>query len=236
MTTTFTRTREQLRTLVLGKLQQYSVGETISSEDSDVVYEAIDLRLKEMHRLGIFWRKVTNVPVTFSLSSSVATASAGAGDVLFPLRMTFTNGSNDDPIDIIGKDAYASIPDKTRTGDPETAMWKGGSEFIFYPVPSSNGTAKLLYEKIADDTAASSAPDVEVSMLRWLKDIVAYDLADHFGVEEARIVRLEREAAKAEKNIRKLAVERVDMLPVAVDDWTGYGGTYDKESDYGFHS
>jgi len=232
MTTTFTRTREQLRTLVLGKLGVYSVGETISSDDSNLVYEAIDLRLKEMHRLGVFWRKVTSVPVTFSLSASIATASAGAGEVLFPIRLTYTNGSQDDPIRIIGKDEYADIPDKTRGGNPEVAMWKGGSEFIFYPVPTADGTGKLLYEKIADDTAASTAPDVEVSMMRWLKDIVAYDLGDHFGLPEARMVRLEREAKAAELNIRKLAVERTDYTPVAVDDWTGIRNS--RETDYGF--
>lgn len=232
MTTSFTRTREQLRTLVLGKLGVYSVGETISSDDSDLVYEAIDLRLKEMHRLGIFWRKVTSVPVTCSLSASIATASAGAGEILFPIRLTYTNGSEDEPIRLVGKDEYADIPDKTRGGNPEIAMWKGGSEFIFYPVPTANGTAKILYEKIADDTAASTAPDVEVSMMRWLKDIIAYDLGDHYGLSDAKMQRLEREAKIAEVNIRRLAVERVDYNPVAVDDWTGI--RHSRETDYGF--
>jgi len=219
--------------MVLGKLRAYSVGETVSSEDSTLVYEAIDLRLKEIHRLGIFWRKVTSVPVTFSLSASIATASAGAGEILFPIKLTYTNGSEDDPIRLVGRDEYADISDKTRGGNPEIAMWKGGSEFIFYPVPTANGTAKLLYEKIADDTAASTAPDVDVAMLRWLRDIVAYDLGDNYMIPEKRMQRLERESMVAEKNIRKLAVERVDFNAVAVDDFTGIRNS--RETDYGFY-
>lgn len=230
MSTTFTRTREQLRDMVLAKLGELDPGETVSSNDATTVYEAIDLRLKELHRLGIFWRKVTSTPTTFSLSSSIASASAGAGEILFPIRMTFTNGSEDDPIRIIGKDEYAAITDKTRTGDPELALWEAPTKFIFYPVPDADGTAKLLYERIADDTAASTAPDVEVSMMRALKDIVAYDLADVFGKPEPMIQRLEREAMRAELSIRKLAVERVGYAPVQVDEFTDYRGI---ETDYG---
>ena len=230
MSTSFTRTREQLRDMVLAKLGELDPGETVSTNDATTVYEAIDVRLKELHRLGILWRKVTSTPTTFSLSSGVASASAGAGEILFPIRMTFTNGSEDDPIRIIGKDEYAAIPDKTTTGDPELALWEAPTKFIFYPVPDADGTAKLLYERIIDDTAASTAPDVEVSMMRALKDIVAYDLADVFGKPEQMIARLEREALRAELSLRKLAVERVGYATVQVDEFTNYRGI---ETDYG---
>lgn len=232
MTTSFTRTRTQLASMVMRKLGMMNSGESVNTNDQDVIYEAIDLRLKEMHRLGIFWRKVTNVPVTFSLTASVATASAGAGDILFPIKMTFSDGTNYDPVKIIGYTEYAAIYDKTRVGDPEYAMWKGGSEFILYPVPSANGTAKLLYEKIADDTSAGAAIDVDVSMLRWVKDIVAYDVADDFGKSEQTIQRFAAESQRAELNIRKLGMPRVDMLPVAVDDFDDR--PYTRETDYGW--
>jgi hypothetical protein len=182
-----------------------------------------------MHTDGTFWRKVTNVPVTFSLSSSIATASAGAGDILFPLKVTFTNGDNDDPVRLIGIREYASIPDKTRSGNPECVLWKGGSEFIFHPVPNADGTAKLVYEKLADDTSAGAAPDVEVSMMRWLKDELAYDLGDEFGQTEQKMQRLMRESMVADKMIKKLSVQRVDTVPVAVDD---FERSYRHETDY----
>ena len=231
MSTSFTRTRLEIARRVLGQVTKALPAQaSIASADLDTIYEAVDLRLKEIHKLGIFWRKVTNVPVTFSLSSSVATASAGAGDILFPIKMTFTNSSSDDPMDIIGYREYAAIPDKDAIGNPKKAMWKGGSEFIFYPVPNANGTGKLLYERIADDTTAGSAIDVDVSMIRSMINMVKYDVADDFGVDEQTQARWERAASQAERDIQKLAALRTDLQPVAVDDWTSRNQS---ETDYG---
>ena len=232
MSTSFTRTRLEIARRVLGQVLKMSPSvASVASADLDTVYEALDLRLKSMHKLGIFWRKVTSVPVTFSLSSSIATASAGAGDILFPMKVTFTNGDNDDPVDIIGPRQYAAIADKDRTGNPEKVLWKGGSEFLFYPVPSANGTAKLLYEKIADDTTAGSAVDIDVSMIHSMVSIIKYDVADDYGIAEQTQQRWMVEANKAERDIQKLSSPRVDFAPVAVDDWRT---DRDIETDYGW--
>jgi hypothetical protein len=233
VSTSFTRTRLQVAQRVLGKVTKMSPAQaSVASADLDTVYEAIDLRLKELHKLDVFWRKVTSVPVTFSLSAGVATASAGAGDILFPMKVTFTNGPNDDPVYIIGIKEYAEIVDKTRTGNPEKVLWKGGSEFIFYPVPSANGTAKLLYEKIADDTTAGSAMDVDVSMIRPMVDIIKYDIADDYGVDETTQVRWRAECEKAERDIRKLGAPKTDLLPVQVDDFDNRQPNSRQSSDY----
>lgn len=228
MSTSFTRTRNQIAQRVLSKV--IKIGQvSATTAEYDTVNEAIDLLLKEMHKLGIFWRKATSVPVTFSLTAGIVSASAGAGDILFPIKVTFTNGSMDDPVDIISYRQYAEIPNKTDTGNPTRVLWKGGSEFMFHPVPLSDGTAKLLYEKIADDTTAGAAVDVDVSMIRPLVDIVKYDVADDFGVPEQTKIRWMKESDKAEKDIRKLGAQRVDYAPVPVDSWTGDRNT---ETDY----
>lgn len=226
MSISYSRTRNQLKTMVLDKLGVTST----TSADADKVYEAIDLRLKEMHRLGIFWRKVSKVPLSFTVTGGINSASASV-DILFPIKMTVVDGSDDVPVMIVGASEYAAIPDKTRTGVPEKALWKGSAEFVFHPVAVTTTTAKLLYEKIADDTADATAPDVDVAMLRWLKDLCAYDLCDTFRQPEPKIVRLERESLRAELNIRKLAVQRVDYAPVAVDDFDS--GPHGAETDYG---
>ena len=230
MATSFNRTRTQLAQRILG--QVIKIGAiTATSAHASLVYEALDLRLKEIHKLGVFWRKVTSVPVTFSLSSSIATASAGAGDILFPLKVTFTNSGNDDPVSIIGRREYAAISEKSKVGNPEKVMWKGDSEFVFWPVPGSNGTAKLLYEKIADDTSAGAVIDVDVSMLRSIIAMVKYDIADDFGIQEATQNRWMAEAEKAERNIQKLSAQRTDYEAVAVDDWASDRNV---ETDYGW--
>lgn len=219
MSTSFNLTRTQIAQRVLGKV--IALGNaSMASADSDTVYQAIDLRLKEMHKLGIFWRKVTEVPVSFSLANGINSVSAGAGDILFPIKMTFTDGTRDDPVNIIGKEEYAAIPDKTLRGPPVQALWKGGSEFLLFPVPLANGTGKLLYEKIADDTSHGAAIDVEASMIRAMIDLVKYDVADDYGIPENKMARWRSEAAQAERDIRKLGTRsRVDLSAVAVDDF-----------------
>ena len=230
MPVTFTRTREQLRSMVLRKLGVIGASTSVVSADADIVYEAIDLRLKEMHRKGICWRKVDKVPATFSVTAGVASAHYGTNDILFPIHMAVVNSSIDDPLDIIGPIEYARIESKTDRGVPEKALWKGSTEFMFYPVPLSSGVVKIVYEKIADDTSVGGAADVEVSMMRWLKDIIAYDIGDDFGMDEGRMQRFQKEAMMAENNIRKLSVERKDFTQVQVDGWPDFQER--RETDY----
>lgn len=222
MSVTFTRTREQLRSMVLRKLGVMGGATSVVSADADIVYEAIDLRLKELHRKGIFWRKVDKVPATFSIGAGLSSAHAAFNDILFPIHMTVLDGSLDEPLTIIGPIEYAAIENKDNTGTPEKVLWKGSTEFVFYPIPLAASTVKIVYEKIGDDTSAGSAVDVEVSMIRWMKDIVAYDIGDDFGMDEARMNRFAREAEMAEKNIRKLSAERKGFSSVAVDGWPDY--------------
>jgi len=203
---------------------------TVVSADADIVYEAIDLRLKEAHRLGIVWRKVDTLPLSFTVSAGVNSASASV-DIQFPISLHIVDNSQDEPVEIISPPKYAAIMDKTETGLPTMAVWDRSAKFTFWPVPLSNTTAKLTYERIHDDTSAGAVIDSDVAMLRWWKDIIAYDIADDFGVEEAKINRLAQESIRAEINIRKLNVLRVDYEPVAVDDFDNL--RFQNETDYG---
>jgi hypothetical protein len=206
--------------MVLRKLGVLGAATSVVSADADIVYEAIDLRLKELHKDGIIWRKVDRVPASFSLTAGVATAHAATNDILFPIKMMVSDGSLEEPLEIIGAIGYARIEDKDLAGIPTKALWKGSTEFAFHPVPVTGHTVSITYEKIADDTSAGSAADLDVSMLRSIKDMIAYDIADDFGVDENKIQRLAQESKMAEKTIRKLTAERKDFTRVAVDEWT----------------
>ena len=217
MTTNFSRTRNQLATKILSKITQ-SGSNSVSSTDAGLVYEAIDLRLKEMQKLGIFWRKVNKTPLSFTITANINSASASA-DVLFPVAMYVTDNSADVEVEIIGIKEYADIQNKTDSGTPTKVLWNGSAEFIFWPVPIANTTAKLTYEKLIDDTADATAPDIEVSMMKSLIDIIAYDLGDDFGVNESKMRRWETAAERAERNIRKLGVQRVALTAVVIDSY-----------------
>lgn len=230
MTTSWTRTREQLGQMVLRKIGVLEAGEAVVSADAHIVYEAFDARLKEMHRLGTFWRKVSPVPsLSFTLTASTNSASATA-DILFPIQMTVSNNSADDPVIIVGIREWNDIADKTETGVPEKCYWKGGAEFLFWPIPDQAYTAKIAYEKFADDTSAGAALDIDVSMIRWMKDVISYDVADDFKVNENKVRRFQAEAIQAEKNIRMLAVQKVEYTEVQVD---GHYPRGRRETDYG---
>jgi len=217
--------------MVMRKLGVIGSATSVVSADAEIVYEAIDLRLKEMHRKGIFWRKVDKVPATFSVTAGVVSAHYGTNDILFPIHMTVLNNSVDDPMTIIGPIEYSRIENKTDQGTPDKVLWKGSTEFMFHPVPNDSTTIKIVYEKIADDTTAGSAADVEISMVRWLKDIIAYDVGDDFGIDEARMQRFQKEAMVAENNMRKLSVERKEFSDVQVDGWPDFQDR--RETDYG---
>lgn len=231
MSTNYSRTREQLRSMVLRKLGVIGASTSVVSADADIVYEAIDLRLKEMHRRGVLWYKVDEVPVVFSLTSAVASARVLTVDIQFPIILTIRDASVDEQVEIIGTVEWAKIPDKTRTGLPEKALWAGSDEFMFYPIPIANTSARLTYQRIPHDTTAGSAVDAEIAIVRWVKDLVAYDVSDDFGIDEARISRFMKEAEIAERRIRALLVERKNYSPVAVDSWEY--PTSGRESDYG---
>lgn len=229
MTIAFTLTRQAVAQKVLGKIQQVKPTAVVSA-DMELVYEAVDLRLKEIHSLGIYWRKVDKTPFSFSVTSAVTAASATA-DILIPIKLTISDGSRDEPVMLITPRAYASIRDKAETGTPNKAVWDGSAGFVFHPISTTNRTAKLVYERIADDTANSTAPDVDVAMLRSLCDIVKYDVGDHFGVPEQKMVRWKVECTEAEKRIRNLSAPRADYAPVEIEvsEWDSDG----RETDYG---
>lgn len=214
-TYTFTRTREQLRDLVLRKLGALGAGETANSDDAAIVYEALDLRIKELHAKNKLWFKVSGAQTSVALTSGVATVAA-ASDVLYPETFSLRINGEDTPLEIIGNTQYQQIPNKADQGQPERVMFAGGV-YYFHPVPNAAYTGKLTYQQIGADTAAATAPDVQASMLRSLRSLLAYDLADDFGIPENRIVRMKLEADDAMRTILALNQQRVDNEPVQTE-------------------
>lgn len=202
----FTRTREQMMTKILVKLGAYGSGETPDSADSDLVYEAIDLRLKELHALGTLWYQVSGAASDVALVGGTATANAPS-DCLFPVSISVRVNDDDNPVELIDHRQYQAIPNKTDTGEPEVCFFSGGV-LRFWPVPDANYTAKLTYEAIAADTVAAAAPDISVSMMRAFIVVVASDLAEDFGKSESEIIRRAADAREAMKTIRALNVQR----------------------------
>jgi hypothetical protein len=215
--TAFTRTLPQIVELVLRKLGAAGVGDPIAPDDTAVVREAVDLRLQELHALGVLWFNVAGAATDLTLVSGTASLSlATVDDFLYPISLRLRVGTDDQDIEIISHRQYQDLPNKSDTGEPEKAFISGGIAY-FWPTPNDNYTAKLTYQALADSTTATGSPDVAVSMLRSLVTLVAADLIDDFDVQEPKASRILAQAKEAQRTIRALNTERVDTSTVEVD-------------------
>lgn len=214
-TYSYSRTRNQIIAKVLRKHGVIEAGGTPETADSDIVSEALDLRLKEMHKLGVLWYQVSGAQTDVALTGGTVTASTPT-DFLFAVSMSVRIDGEDVPLDIIGHREYQAIPNKTDTGEPEK-VFISGQTCRFWPVPDAAYTAKLTYQAIAADSLDATAPDVEISMVRSLCNILAYDVADEYGVPEGKLQRMAQEAVIAERTIKNLSTERVDVAPVTAE-------------------
>lgn len=213
MATSFTRTREEMCDIILRKLGVGAIGQAPAPEDSAVVYEGMDLRLKELHALGILWWQVAGATTNVTLVGGTTTATITPTDFLFPVTMALRVDDEDFPIEIIGHREYQAIQDKSSTGEPNKVFISGSTAY-FYPTPDTAYTAKLTYQAIADDTAASTAPDVPVACMRAFGVLVASDLADDFSLPEQKVQRLLAQSAMSLRTIQTLNAQRVDTTTV----------------------
>jgi hypothetical protein len=215
MSYTFTRTIPQMVEIVLRKLGALGIGETVSPEDKAVVREAIDLRLKELHGLGVLWYNVAGATTDLVLTGGVATKSLSAiTDFLFPVTVKLRVGTEDREVDIISHREYHDIDNKADAGEPEKVFFAPGGTAYFWPVPQTGYTAKMTYQAIAEDTTSTGVPDIPASMMRALSAVVAWDLLEEFEVVGAKAASLTQQGKDAEKTIRTLNTERVDITPV----------------------
>lgn len=215
-TFTFTRTREQLRDAILRKLGRLAIGQSVPSEHSTIVYEAMDLRLKELHAKDALWFDVSGAQTDVAMTQGSNTVALGA-NVLYPLTLAISVDGKDQPIDLVGHREFQKIRTKTETGQPTKALFSGGALYL-WPVPNMNYTAKMTFQSVAADTAPATAPDVDTGMLRSFKNIVAYDLVDDFMLtNEAKIARMRADAEEGMKTILELNQQKTDNTTVTAE-------------------
>lgn len=216
MSYTFSRTREQMRDMIARKLGVKEAGQELDAEDASIIFEAMDLRLKELHALGVLWWNVAGASTSIALTSGQVTATISESDYLLPVSLMLVVGNDEQPIELIGHSQYQAIEDKDSTGEPVKAFISG-STIRLWPVPQTGYTAKLTYQSIAADTEANTAPDVQVSMQRAFAAVVAGDLVDDFDVEAGKAARLIALQEHAIRTIRALNDQRVDVATVQAE-------------------
>lgn len=215
-TYTWTRTREQLRDMILRKLGVIGAADIAAAEDAALVYEAMDARLKELQTLHILWWNVAGAQTALALTAGTATATITALDFLYPVTITVLVGTDEQPLRIADHREYQAIQNKAERGTPEL-VFVDGMTCRFWPVPNTNTTAKLTYQAISDDVANGVAPDVPPAAMRAFALLVAGDLVDDFGLNGEKAARLTARQADSLKTLRMIAQQRVDTAPVTAE-------------------
>jgi hypothetical protein len=217
-TTRAYRTLPQLIERVLKKLGALGIGEQVSAEDVALVRDAFDMRLKELHELGVLWFNVAGAATDVTLTAGVASKSLSTiTDFLYPISLALRISGDDKPVEIVSHREYHAIESKTESGEPEKAFFAPDGTVYFWPVPNLAYTAKLTYQALAEDTTGNGIPDIPESMMRALVDVIAMDLIDDYQVDGQKAQRLEMKGREGLVIIRTLNSERVDNTPVRVD-------------------
>lgn len=217
---TQTVTLSAMRSLILRKLRYLDPGESPTSTDNAVVDEALNLRLKMLHKLGVIWYNVDGGTTSITLVAGTATKSlTSITDFLTPVSFKLTISGEDRDIHIISHREYQNIPTKADSGEPEKVFVSPAQTAYFWPTPDSNYTVKLTYQALPADVSTVSALDMPVALTRSIVTLTANDLVDDFGCPESLAQRLAKEAEKAERDIRALNTEPVDTTTVEMTSY-----------------
>lgn len=216
-TYSFSLTLASVRDKIARMLGISEEGQALPPEDVVTINDAISLRLRELHELGILWWRVSGAQTSLAVSAGVATVEISAADYLFPVSLALDVGTEQAPLHLIGHADYQGLPDKATQGQPDRAFISG-TTIRLYPTPALSYTAKLTYQAKSADLVAGSPVDAPIEMVRPLAALVAADLAEEFdGLDAGKVNRLLAGAGPAMATIRALNVQRTDSATITAE-------------------
>lgn len=190
-----------------------------SPEDSTLIYEAIDLRLKSLHEIGTLWWKVQQATDDQTVNAGDSVVAVPT-DLLFPIAVTLLDGSTTYPLEQINVRQYNRIQNKTDEGRPEQIYlnYEGVRTGVLYPVSSATYTVKIVYQRMIDDAAEDTNIDVPSWALRPLIDVLRYDVADDFQIkDENRLTRWRIDYNAGLRALRTMNHQRKDYQTVEAE-------------------
>ena len=192
MATAWTLTRERLADKSLEHCGVLGVGKVPAYEDRGLALETLDGMLKELPIYGYSWPKVANAQTSITLLTAT-NPTALPTDYYGSLMPELVGADLDEsPFRLItlaewnaiaDKDYAAAYPDRGYI-DPSRRLWT-------WPVQTASRTLKVFYQKVIDDTVASTSADISVPFLMGLAYGIAANIGDAFGVSEKKLQRFE---------------------------------------------
>jgi hypothetical protein len=198
MATAWTLTRERLADKALEHCGVLGVGKVPSYEDRGLALETLDGILKELPIYGYTWPKIiaTQASLTLTAATSPTLLPTDYYGSLMP-ELVAADGT-EWPLRLITMAEWNTIADKDYAAEyPDRAYIDASRKLWTWPVQTANRVLKIFYQKVVDDTVASSAADISVPFLMGLSYGIAANIGDAFGVPEKKIMRFEAKWAVA---------------------------------------
>jgi hypothetical protein len=190
MATTWTETATEICRDALEHIGAVGAGETVSADDQQVALRALDWTLKELPLHGYHWPKLsTETALTWSaIAPQTITLPADYYD--FPLVRKTVDGETV-PLHQIPHSTWVGMTGREDTATEPTHFYISPARVLyFWPVPTVDPVAKIQYQKIVDDAALATTPDVIQTMKPALGYGVADALALKFDVPERKALQI----------------------------------------------
>ena len=182
MSVTWSLTRERIADKGLEKVKAIAAGGTPEAADRSLALEALDGLLKELPWHGFSWPKTVSGQTSLTLVAATQ-ITALPSDYYGNAVLTYLDASlNELPIGLVQFADWNAIIQKTQAAKyPKYGYIDNFLVLRTWPIQSANVTAKLVYQKVIDDTVASTAPDVNNQWFLSLPYGIAAEIGFEFG-------------------------------------------------------
>jgi len=216
-TTTFSMNRDSLIKASLRLTTSYESGESIPAQEIRDASEALNIIIKSWMIDGLhLWLRSEITLTLVAGQRSYTIGPAGDNTSPRPLRLSeafIRDGTTDTPLDIISKQEYVELGDKSTQGTPNSLYFEPTltkSTVFVYVAPDSNAaTNKAIHlwveRQVADLTAATDDFEFPQEWYRALKWNLANELAPEYGLADLKpklMAKIERTAEKFYLEVR----------------------------------
>jgi len=208
-TTTFTMNRDALIKASFRLIGVYDSGESIANHEMVDAGETLNTILKDWMKDGLhLWLRSEIVLTLISGQSKYTIGPGGDNTSNRPLRLNeafIQDTTTDTPLDILTKQEYVELGDKSTTGTPNSVYFEPTlttSTVYLYVAPDSNAAANKtvhlwVERQISDVTSGIDDIEIPQEWYRALKWNLADDLAPEYGIVDAKPILANKVSAKA---------------------------------------
>lgn len=221
MSTSWSETAQEICRDALEHLTTVGANDAVDAVDYNKCLRALNSVLKALPLYGYTWPKLSaDTALTWAIGTP-QTIDLPADFYNYPVIHS-TQNNEKVRLGQIPHSQWVNMRDQTVTAQFPTSFYISPDKKVyFYPVPTQDPVATLQYQKIIDDAAASTVPD----MLQIWTNPLGWGVADELSIDYG-INAQDRIEINARWNAKRtLALESsisYEPIVISVDDSYGY--------------